>query len=183
MLNNFHLTDSATGLHWVFGYGSLIYKVDFPYRQREIASIDGWARRFWQGSHDHRGTPAAPGRVLTLTRTPGQSCRGAAYLVEAEVFDHLDVREKNGYNRRDVEIFLLSTRTKVRGTTYFADRNNPAYLGAADPGEIAAQIARSRGPSGSNLEYLLHLAEALREIDAEDPHVFEIEAVLLQRHI
>ena len=83
------VSDSGT---WVFGYGSLIYKVDFPYLRREIASIQGWERRFWQGSHDHRGTPCSPGRVVTLIASPTAVCRGIAYLVEAEVFEHLDHR-------------------------------------------------------------------------------------------
>lgn len=85
--------------HWVFGYGSLIYKVDFPFQEREVATLRGWERRFWQGSHDHRGTPEAPGRVVTLVRAADALCRGVAYLVDHEVFDHLDHREKNGYER------------------------------------------------------------------------------------
>jgi ChaC-like protein len=34
---------------WLFGYGSLIYKADFPHIERRPASIRGWARRFWLG--------------------------------------------------------------------------------------------------------------------------------------
>ena len=30
---------------WLFGYGSLIFKADFPFLERRPASIEGWARR------------------------------------------------------------------------------------------------------------------------------------------
>lgn len=157
--------------HWVFGYGSLIYKVDFPFLRRELAAVSGWERRFWQGSHDHRGTVEAPGRVVTLVPSPGTVCRGMAYLIDESVFEHLDHREKNGYRRHEVDISLAATDTAVTGVLYVADEGNHAFLGPAPDDEIAAHIARASGPSGSNRDYLLQLANALHELDAPDPHV------------
>ena len=163
---------------WVFGYGSLIWKQDFPYLDARPGSITGWARRFWQGSHDHRGLEHDPGRVVTLIAAPGERCAGRAFLVEPDVFDHLDHREKNGYERVAVDIDFGSE--VVRGVVYRAAENNPAYLGPAPPRDIAAQINRCAGPSGSNRDYLLHLSQALREMGVEDPHVFELEAWALR---
>ena len=86
---------------WLFGYGSLIWKADFPFVERREASIQGWSRRFWQGSDDHRGTRASPGRVVTLIEDEGASCKGMAYKVLPDVFAHLDHREKNGAKNPD----------------------------------------------------------------------------------
>ncbi len=39
---------------------------------------------------------------------------------------------------------------------------------------IAAQVRRSVGPSGSNRDYVLRLAEALRALRVHDDHLFEV---------
>ena len=161
---------------WVFGYGSLIYKVDFPFLQRATGQICGWERRFWQGSHDHRGTPCSPGRVVTLIPSAGAVCRGVAYLVEPQVFEHLDHREKNGYERHPVSIALEDG--EVQGLIYVAREDNHAYLGPAPLDDVASHISRSHGPSGSNTDYVLQLARALRELGDHDPHVHALEMLL-----
>jgi len=178
------MMDQFDGHHsvWLFGYGSLIYKADFPYLQRRPASIANWTRRFWQGSHDHRGTPEAPGRVVTIIEEAGAICHGMAYLVTPEVFAHLDHREKNGYLRLATTITFDDgdggeggDDDSAVGLVYIATPDNTAFLGEASEQEIARHIARSTGPSGPNSDYLNHLAHALRELGRHDQHVFEIE--------
>lgn len=164
---------------WLFGYGSLIYKTDFPYIERRPASIGGWQRRFWQGSHDHRGTPQAPGRVVTLIAAADTICVGMAYLIEPETFGPLDIREKNGYLRLATE-FTLDDGRHVEGLVYIATADNAAFLGPASERDIARHIAHSHGPSGPNRDYLIGLADALRTLRADDPHVFEIERALFE---
>jgi cation transport regulator ChaC len=162
---------------WLFGYGSLIYKAGFDYIERRPATITGWQRRFWQGSHDHRGTPDAPGRVATLVEAPGAVCAGMAYLITPDLFGYLDHREKNGYLRFAADM-IFDDGTHAQGLVYIATPQNEAWLGDAPASAIAHQIAHSQGPSGANRDYLLNLAEALRAMDAADPHVFDIEAEL-----
>jgi cation transport protein ChaC len=164
---------------WLFGYGSLIYLVDFPYLESKPASIEGWSRRFWQGSHDHRGTVENPGRVVTLIEQAGEICGGLAFRVEAAVFAQLDEREKNGYLRVTTEM-TFDDGTNATGLTYLASADNEAYLGEASEYAIAQHICGARGPSGTNSDYLLELALALRELGLQDDHVFEIETHILE---
>ncbi|MEM7209114.1 MAG: gamma-glutamylcyclotransferase [Pseudomonadota bacterium] len=160
--------------HWVFGYGSLIFKVDFPYLEKRHASIQGWERRFWQGSHDHRGTEENPGRVVTLIESADSRCGGIAYRVDASVFDQLDVREKNGYLCFTTPL-LFESGERATGHVYIATSDNEAWLGEASEKAIAQQIANAVGPSGPNTEYLLKMADALRSLGEIDEHIFAIE--------
>jgi cation transport regulator ChaC len=173
--------DKFDGHHrvWLFGYGSLIFKADFPFIERRQASIAGWTRRFWQGSHDHRGTETAPGRVLTLVRDDEAVCAGMAYLITPEVFTHLDHREKNGYLRLAIEI-RFDDGGSEEGLVYIATEDNAAFLGEAPERDIARQIAVSHGPSGPNRDYLTDLADALRALGKDDAHVFAIERHLAE---
>jgi cation transport regulator ChaC len=162
---------------WLFGYGSLIYKVDFPFLERRPARIRGWSRRLWQGSHDHRGTPRQPGRVATLIPEAGATCVGMAYRVTPATFEQLDFREKNGYLRSAV-MLDFGGGASAEGVVYIASSGNAAWLGPADDATIARHVMVSSGPSGSNADYVLGLAAALRELGADDPHVFAVEARL-----
>ena len=163
---------------WLFGYGSLMWRPDFDYLERREARVHGWQRRFWQGSHDHRGVPDAPGRVVTLIEADGH-CDGVAFLVDAATaeatFAALDHREKNGYQRIDTHLHFHDGDTAA-GVTYIATPGNFAYLGPAPLDAIARQISVSRGPSGRNIDYLTDLAATLRRLGFADSHVFELEA-------
>ncbi|MBV1882747.1 MAG: gamma-glutamylcyclotransferase [Pseudomonadales bacterium] len=164
---------------WLFGYGSLLYKADFPYIEKKIAYIEGMSRRFWQGSHDHRGTAENPGRVVTLIKAQGTTCHGVAYRITPQELGHLDFREKNGYLRKIAAITFENGST-VNGLVYLADEYNAAYLGEASEEEIAVQIRNSAGASGSNQEYVFELANALRTQAKFDEHVFLVEKYLRQ---
>ena len=139
------------------------------------ATITGWARRFWQGSPDHRGTPTAPGRVVTLVSQPGASCMGVCFEIAPEHLDEalkrLDHREKAGYERHLVNARTADGEIIRDAITYVAAEGNEDYLGPATYSEMAAQIVKSVGPSGTNLEYVMALHESLLKLGANDTHL------------
>jgi len=166
---------------WIFGYGSLLWRPAFPFAERSGCWISGFVRRFWQGSTDHRGVPGAPGRVVTLDADTDACCFGAAYRIGErdadEVLRNLDHRERGGYERLRLPLTFTDGRV-ADGLVYVATPANPNYLGPAPLDAIAAQVSRSHGPSGSNAEYVLRLADSLRELAFRDDHVFELERLV-----
>ena len=169
---------------WVFGYGSLVWRPAFAFSERRTSWIAGFARRFWQGSTDHRGVPGAPGRVVTLVPDASAQCFGVAYRVpEVEVdcvLAGLDHRERGGYERHRLDLHF-DDGSQTAGLVYIATAANPNYLGPAPLDEIAAQVSRACGPSGTNAEYVRELARSLREMPAEDAHVFALDELVRRR--
>jgi cation transport protein ChaC len=180
-------------VEWLFGYGSVIYRPSFPFVERRPATLRGFARRFSQASDDHRGTKELPGRVVTLRAQAGAHVRGMAYRFAradaAAVFADLDVREQAGYAPQRVRIELdpqgpqaAHERLDADAIAYIAPPGNAWDAGPEDTVTIAARIAVARGPSGSNVEYLHRLAEALRGLGDPDEHVRALERLLLGEH-
>lgn len=189
--------------YWIFGYGSLVWKVDFPFYRSVVGYIKGFKRRFWLSSTDHRGFPESPGRVATLIASddPEEKVWGVAYEIplDEETRKHLDQREAGGYSRRDVRFFPsgeccvnddlklpssdYSSCTECPVTVFIASDGVDEYLGPQTLESIADVIAVAVGPSGKNSDYLLNLAVAMRKLvpEAEDDHLYGLEKLVRER--
>lgn len=177
---------------WVFGYGSLCWNPGFEYLQAITGYVKGFSRRFWQGNTTHRGTDNKPGRVVTLVEDKDGITWGKAFLISAEnnaALPYLSNREceLGGYRICKVNFYPHPFHTSTSSNTgnkdallYIAIPENNHWLGAAPLPNIAKQILECTGPSGSNVEYLLRLADFMREEipEALDDHLFSLERLV-----
>jgi cation transport regulator ChaC len=173
---------------YIFGYGSLIWRPGFPYLRKFDGYIKGWSRYFWQGSTDHRGTPEEPGRVVTLVKDADEAAQsetwGTVYGIPAEeaevILKNLDYREKGGYTREEVDVYIRGQDGPVvnKAILYIGSQKNSCYIGETPIEVIARQIYKCVGPSGPNVDYLINLAESMRKMNVHDPHVAELEKLV-----
>ncbi len=167
---------------WIFGYGSLVWRPAFEYEEKVPAFVEGWSRRFWQASPDHRGTEESPGRVVTLVPSEKERCWGMAYRISKSIADatlaSLDHREKAGYERVLARLNLKDGRQVDEVLFYVAAEGNPNFVGERKAEEIVSVIRVAAGPSGSNREYLVKLGEALEAMEVMDEHVQELVSLL-----
>ncbi|CAG9793600.1 unnamed protein product [Diatraea saccharalis] len=183
---------------WVFGYGSLCWNPGFEYKQAVTGYVKGFSRRFWQGNTTHRGTETKPGRVATLIEDKEGITWGRAFLVAAEdkaALPYLSTREcqLGGYRTYTVNFHprpsffqtssyhnSISIPDRKNALLYIAVPGNRHWLGAAPLPDIAKQILECRGPSGPNVEYLLKLADFMRDEipEALDEHLFSLERLV-----
>lgn len=157
---------------WVFGYGSLMWRPDFPYLECRPATLLGAHRALCVYSWVHRGTEDRPGLVLALDR--GGSCRGMAFRVaEAEAARVVGLLRA----REQVTAVYLERHRPIRfkdggaatALTYLVDRAHPQYAGKLDLETQLAIVAGARGRSGVNRDYVLNTAAHLAELGISDP--------------
>ncbi|KAK2659732.1 hypothetical protein Ddye_006265 [Dipteronia dyeriana] len=171
---------------WIFGYGSLVWNPGFDYDEKIMGFIKDYKRVFDLACIDHRGTPENPARTLTLEKTEGAICYGAAYCVrggaerERLAMEYLERRECEYDQKTLVEFYkegdaLQPALTGVIVFTSTPDKSvNKYYLGPAPLEDMARQIATASGPCGNNREYLFKLEKALYDIGHEEDYVIEL---------
>ena len=167
--------------HWVFGYGSLIWKPGFAFASKQQATLPGAHRRLCIYSHRHRGTPERPGLVFGLVR--GGACRGMAFEVEAERWD-----EVHGYlveREMDRGVYLEARRPvrledgrQVVALAFLVDMRHAQYAGRLQLDEQVRLVRAGVGESGANPEYVLETARHLAALGIRDRYLDELVAVL-----
>jgi cation transport protein ChaC len=167
--------------HWVFGYGSLIWRPGFASASRQLATMPGMHRRLCVYSYRHRGTEAQPGLVFGLV--PGGSCRGMAFEVQADTWEavrsYLAEREMDrGVYRETVRPVALADGRHVAALTFVVDRQHAQFAGRLTVAEQVRLVRVGVGESGPNPEYVLETARHLHALGIRDRGLDELVAAL-----
>lgn len=188
--------ESITTIHyqqptvWIFGYGSLCWYPGTDYEKCVTGYIRGYVRRFWQGNTTHRGSFEKPGCVATLVEDTKGVTWGCAYKITGNsALEYLNQREctLGGYITLNTKFFprVAKDNSEISGEAfpalvYIATPSNRHWLGEKSLPEIAKQITECHGSSGHNVEYLIKLAEFMREEIpyADDDHLFCLEGIV-----
>jgi cation transport protein ChaC len=154
---------------WVFAYGSLMWRPDFPFVERVEARLTGAHRALCVYSFVHRGTPERPGLVLGLDR--GGACRGIAYRVtaseRARTVDYLRAREQvTSVYREVMRPVQLKTTPERRAPAlcYMIDRGHVQYAGRLTLEQQLHHVRQGHGQSGANRDYVIATVAALEEL-------------------
>lgn len=174
--------DSAGDL-WVFGYGSLMWRPDFPYRERVQARLIGAHRSLCVYSFVHRGTPERPGLVLGLDR--GGTCRGIAYRVDAA-----DRRDTVAYLRAREQVTMVYREAmrgvwlhgepaeRIEALCYVVDRGHPQYAGKLPLERQLHHVRQGHGRSGPNRDYVLDAVKELARLGLRDNDLLRLSVRL-----
>ncbi len=164
--------------HWVFAYGSLIWRPDFPYVHAEPATLEGFHRSLCVLSHKYRGTEDCKGLVFGLDQ--GGTCQGLAYEVAAdrwaETHAYLTMRElvTHVYKEKLLPVGLTVSQREVLAMTYVVDRDHQQFTGELDQGQVLEYIRQGHGEAGSCADYVRQTAAHLRQMGCVDA---ELEAL------
>lgn len=159
---------------YVFGYGSLMWRPDFPIRASWPAEAPGMRRALCVWSSAHRGSPARPGLVFGLDAgAKKDSVRGVLFEVapthRRATIAYLFQRELIYPIYQPAMVQVERAGEQVDALSFTVDRNDPAY--AADlPADIRiAAIASGAGRAGRARDYLANALARLEAIGAPEP--------------
>ena len=175
--------DADVSDFWVFGYGSLIYNPIIDHKQRAIASIYGYHRRFCLWTKIGRGSPDCPGLVLSLDR--GGSCKGVAFQLNPQnAIAELDLLWRREMMTMAYQPRLLSLHTDIglkRGLAFVANPARPAYAQPMPFEATVEVVAHAAGFNGPCREYLYDTIKGMQACGIRDRQLEKLAAAVQQR--
>lgn len=141
---------------YVFAYGSLIWRPDFPFLAAARAHLHGFHRRMCIYSWVHRGTHQHPGLVLGMV--PGGSCTGLVYRVAADVRDRVEAelmaRECSTDAYLPIRPLLFTPWGVQPALTFRANPHSPQLAPRLGTAQMARIVRAAHGRSGPNIDYV-----------------------------
>jgi len=177
---------------WVFGYGSLMWKIDFPTIRKITGYVEGFERTMEWADEVHRGVPKQTSRTAAIFKHPDKKKRvyGVVYEITLDYWNrvlqpNVSYRERGGYGIETVQFkpfdaAAAAVPEEIMVTLFLGDKTNKINYKPGTVEELAKHIVKAVGASGTNLEYLYSTVESLRmilphaELDNER-HMFELE--------
>lgn len=173
---------ASTIEHWVFGYGSLMWRPGFLFLRSCGAVLEGYHRSLCVRSHIYRGTADVPGAVMALRK--GGSCQGRAFQVRnvhwPETLAYLRGREQvtGVYLERRLPIVLQEDQRIVEAVTYVANEDHEQFLGHLPRAEILKLIRQGVGQAGRCDDYVRNTRADLKALGFHDPELDDIVEAL-----
>jgi glutathione-specific gamma-glutamylcyclotransferase len=173
---------AAAPEHWVFGYGSLMWRPGFKFLRSSGARLDGYHRSLCVRSHIYRGTDEVPGAVMALRS--GGFVDGRAFQVRnvhwPETLAYLRGRElvTGVYFERSVSVTLHDEQRKIDAVTYVVNEEHEQFLGGLTREEILQLVRQGVGQAGRCDDYVRNTHAELKALGLEDPELDEILAEL-----
>jgi len=165
---------------WVFAYGSLLWNPEMTIIETRHGMVDGYQRGFNLLSTVHRGTPEAPGLVLSLR--DGGNCEGLALKISAatkqEDFTCLWLREMVTLFYRPEWCQVSTPEGVINAITFVANPEHAQFVDY-DCRTSAEMINKAHGGRGPNIDYFTNTHEYLLSLGIKDPL---IESIALHMH-
>ena len=173
---------------WVFAYGSLMWRPDFPFVERVEARLLGAHRALCVYSFVHRGTPERPGLVLGLDR--GGTCRGIAYRVAAKErarHHRLSAGARAGDLRLPRIAFVRSGSSAspsggCRGSATWWIVGTCNTPGGSRSSNSLHHVRQGHGQSGANRDYVIATVGALEQLGYRETELHLLAARLAGTH-
>lgn len=155
---------------WVFAYGSLIWRPEFPFHEQRHARVHGWHRALKMWSRINRGTPECPGLVFGMLS--GGCCQGVVFRIPkqdaAQSLERLWQREMSHAVYDPRWLPCHTAQGEVKALAFTLSRRSPSHTGQLSEDDYRRIFRQACGKYGSTLEYVRRTHEQLLHLGIHD---------------